>query len=175
MKSKRGFRPPANPPASLLQPCSPAALQWDMQQIQLAIARRAFELFEARNREHGHDWEDWFQAESELLRPVSIAISETADRFSIRANVFGMSENELKVSVEPKRVSILGKRSADASMPTEGMPPADTYPDQILRLVNLSSEIDTAGAVIELQSGVLKFELPKLAKSEAKAAGVGKS
>ena len=39
-----------------------------MQEVQLAIARRAYELFEARGREHGHDWEDWFRAESELLR-----------------------------------------------------------------------------------------------------------
>lgn len=30
------------------------------------IARRAYELYEARGGEPGHDWEDWFQAESEL-------------------------------------------------------------------------------------------------------------
>lgn len=32
----------------------------------LAIAQRAYELFERRGREHGHDWEDWFRAKSEL-------------------------------------------------------------------------------------------------------------
>jgi len=30
------------------------------------IARRAYELFEQRGREHGRDWQDWFQAEREL-------------------------------------------------------------------------------------------------------------
>lgn len=29
------------------------------------IARRAYELYERRGGEHGHDWDDWFQAESE--------------------------------------------------------------------------------------------------------------
>jgi len=29
------------------------------------IARRAYERFEARGREHGHDQEDWFEAERE--------------------------------------------------------------------------------------------------------------
>ena len=29
-------------------------------------ARRAYELFEDRGGEHGHDWEDWLQAEREL-------------------------------------------------------------------------------------------------------------
>jgi hypothetical protein len=32
------------------------------------IARRAYELFEQRGREHGHDVEDWLQAERELRR-----------------------------------------------------------------------------------------------------------
>jgi hypothetical protein len=27
------------------------------------IARVAYELFERRGGEHGHDWEDWFKAE----------------------------------------------------------------------------------------------------------------
>ena len=30
------------------------------------IARRAYELFEARGGEHGHDVEDWLEAQSEL-------------------------------------------------------------------------------------------------------------
>ena len=40
--------------------------QWEMQQAHPTIARRAYELFEKRGGEHGHDWEDWFRAESEL-------------------------------------------------------------------------------------------------------------
>jgi hypothetical protein len=30
------------------------------------IARRAYQLFEDRGGEHGHDWDDWLQAEREL-------------------------------------------------------------------------------------------------------------
>ena len=40
--------------------------EWEMQQEHLAIASRAYELFEKRGCEHGHDREDWCQAESEL-------------------------------------------------------------------------------------------------------------
>ena len=35
-----------------------------------AIAIRAYYLFEARGFEHGHDLDDWLQAESELMAPV---------------------------------------------------------------------------------------------------------
>jgi hypothetical protein len=30
------------------------------------VARRAYELYEERGREHGHDWDDWFRAEQEV-------------------------------------------------------------------------------------------------------------
>ena len=30
------------------------------------IARRAYQLYEERGGEHGHDWQDWLEAEREL-------------------------------------------------------------------------------------------------------------
>jgi len=161
--------------AALLQPCDPEALHGEMQQIQLAIARRAFELFEARNCEHGHDFEDWLQAESELLRPVSVAVSETPNRFSIRADVLGFSQEELKVSIEAQRVAILGRKSMNAAGEAKEPASADLSSGQVLRLVDLASEIDPTAAVVELQSGVLRFELNKAAKPEAMAAGAGQA
>ena len=35
--------------------------------IQEKLRRRAYELYELRGRESGHDLEDWLQAESELI------------------------------------------------------------------------------------------------------------
>jgi HSP20 family molecular chaperone IbpA len=166
MKSSKVSPPTAEPPATLLQPRDPEKMRWEMQPAQLAIARRAFELFENRNREHGHDWEDWFQAESELLRPVSITTLESVDRLSLRANVFGFGEQELSVSIEPKRVVILGKKEV---VPTETKA-VDWYPDQIMRLIDLPTEVDPDGAVVELQTGLLKFELPKVVKTVTETA-----
>jgi hypothetical protein len=34
--------------------------------IEEQIRRRAYEMYEARGREDGHDLEDWFRAESEI-------------------------------------------------------------------------------------------------------------
>ena len=31
------------------------------------IARRAYQIYEQRGAEAGHEWEDWFQAERELM------------------------------------------------------------------------------------------------------------
>src|ERR1017187_3709725 len=130
------------PPATLLSRCNADALRRQMQQVQLAITRRAYELFEARGREHGHDWEDWFRAESELLHPVSISTSESADQFTVRTNVLGFGENELRVSIEPRHITILGRKEMKATK-TEGRKgeDIDRYPDRILQCIDLATEV----------------------------------
>jgi len=152
----------AEQPATLLCPRNPEILRAEMQPVQLAIARRAFELFEKRGCELGHDWEDWFQAETELLRPVSIVSFKSQDRLSLRAYVLGFGEGELQVSIEPKRVAIVGKREVTFCQNGEQeIEYVDGYPDQVLRVIDLPTEVDPERAVVELHAGMLKFELPK--------------
>jgi hypothetical protein len=50
------------------------------------VERRAYELYEQRGREDGRDWDDWLQAEREMLgvdtqdEPVSAAAPLTSPR-----------------------------------------------------------------------------------------------
>lgn len=61
-----------NPPKK-----SPAKVTKEPQELELEhqISLRAYELYEARGREDGHDIEDWLQAETELtekkVRPIA--------------------------------------------------------------------------------------------------------
>ncbi|MGH9432194.1 MAG: DUF2934 domain-containing protein, partial [Terriglobia bacterium] len=80
------------------------------QRLYDSIARRAFEIFESNGRSFGNDLQDWFQAESELLHPVHIEMTESDEGFNVRAEVPGFSPKELEISVEPRRLTITGKR-----------------------------------------------------------------
>jgi HSP20 family molecular chaperone IbpA len=81
-----------------------------VEQISTAIARRAYELFEGRRSEHGHDREDWFRAESELLTPVPVRVIETDGELQVRAEVPGFTDKEVEVRIEPRRLIICGKK-----------------------------------------------------------------
>lgn len=72
--------------------------------VSAAVARRAYELFEGRGSEHGHDCEDWLRAESELLTPLPATIVDTADRFTVRAELPGFTGKDLEVLAEPSRL-----------------------------------------------------------------------
>lgn len=172
MKSKRvSYQQQPEPSAAFLTLHNPEDLRWEMQQMQLALARRAYELFEARGCQHGHDWEDWFRAESELLQPVSVSMSESKDRISVCADVMGFEKNELKVSIEPHGITILGQKKTSGTK-TEGkaIEQAGSSPHQLLEVVDLATEVMPEHAVVELQGGVLKFELPTATTNKVAAA-----
>ncbi len=147
-------QPRTEPTSVSLSPSPPEKLRWQMQSLQLAVARRAYELFELRGGEHGHDWEDWFRAESELLRPVPVVTSQSRDMLTLCANVLGFEPQELQVAVEPFRLMILGSLENQL---------ADAYPSEILRIVELPVEIVPERSRVSLRTGVLRFDMPKLA------------
>ncbi len=140
----------------------PNELRDEAERISVAIARRAYELFQTRGNQDGYDREDWFRAESELLRPVSTALSETTDRMILHANVLGFEPHELRLAVEPHRVLIVGRKEPAVTQ-TEGgkLEYIDWFPDTVLRVVELENEIDPHRTKVELHGGLLKFDLPK--------------
>jgi hypothetical protein len=46
---------------------SPATAAGDPQELEDQIRERAYELYEARGREDGHDLDDWLLAEEEIM------------------------------------------------------------------------------------------------------------
>jgi len=171
MNSQRAPKHKSDPSVVRLRPSNPADLQPKAEKVQLAIAHRAHELFEARGGEHGHDRQDWFRAESELLCPVTVSMSESEDRISVCANVAGFDETELEVGIEPSRITILGrKEAADTKGEVGTIEQTGLHPGQILEVVDLATEVIPERAVVELQAGVLKVELPTTAKEKTDTA-----
>jgi hypothetical protein len=55
------------PQASAAKPAAVAASAPRVQASPRRISDRAFEIFEKRGSQHGHDQQDWFHAERQLL------------------------------------------------------------------------------------------------------------
>lgn len=130
-----------------------------------ALSRRAYEIFESNGRAFGRDLENWFQAESELLHPVHMSVEEFDDSFAVKAEVPGFSEKELEINLEPRRLTITGKREAKKEEKKGKTVCAERCSDEILRVINLPAEIEMDKANATLKNGVLEFTLPKIAKA----------
>ena len=64
-------RRPKGPSVQKQPPSSRVATIPDAGKLESKIRERAHQLFESRGREHGHDRQDWTQAEHEILNPES--------------------------------------------------------------------------------------------------------
>jgi len=134
-----------------------------------AIARRAFELFERDGCTDGNDVRHWLEAEKEFLRPVPVSVEQSEGEVVVQAEVPGFTANDLEVNVEPRSVTITGKRLSK----NEGKEGNTTYveesSDEIFRSIELPTEINTAKISATLKDGVLNIQLPKVESPKSKS------
>jgi HSP20 family protein len=132
-----------------------------MNEVYGAIARRAFELFEGRGRQHGHDLEDWFRAEFESLSPMRMEISEADNELIVRADLPGFRDTDVEVRVAPRRLVISGKREEVHDGRKRKTIYSERRSDEVFRTLDLPEEIDPNKAKATLHEGTLEIDLPK--------------
>lgn len=142
------------------------------QHISNAIARRAFELFEARGSEHGHDSEDWFHAESELLTPVPATVLDTDGGFTVRAELPGFTGKDVEVRAEPRRLIIYAKRRKTSEQERGKVVLQETMADEVFRVLELPHEIDPDNMTATIKHEVLEVTLAKVSPGKKLAVGV---
>lgn len=135
-----------------------------------AVARRAFDLFEANGRIFGRDLDDWLRAERELLHPLYLEISETDGALTVEVEAPGFTEKDIEISLEPRRLTISGTRETAEERKKGTTVYSERASNRIFRIVGLPAEVDTASTAINAtyDKGILMITLPKLAKPEAR-------
>ena len=130
-------------------------------QMHELIARRAFEIFESNGGSPGHDLEDWFRAESELLRPVPLNVIELNGEYVVRAEVPGFGGRDIKISVEPRCLAVSGKLQTNEQGENGRLIRSAWCANQILRTLDLPSDVDTSTVSASVQDGILTVHLAK--------------
>jgi len=156
------------PEATSLKVVEPNTFFDRIHRIREEIARRAFEIFESGGGIIGHDLNDWFKAEAELLHPFHVNIVESEEALNIQAEVPGFNANELEVSLEPLRLTISGKRETSKEDKKKGK---TIYEEQcsseLLRVIELPVEVDAVKSTARLKNGVLELSMPKAVQAKA--------
>jgi HSP20 family protein len=143
----------------------PRALLDRFNKLSEQISRRAYEIFEQRGKTFGHDLEDWFEAESQILPPFQLRIKETNDALTVEAETPEFSAKELEVSLEPWRLTISGKKEAKEEQKKGETIYQEQRTNELLRVIDLPAEIDSAKATATLKNRLLEIKLPKVAKA----------
>lgn len=141
----------------------------EMRDIHYLIARRAYKLFADGGFIHGHDLDDWFRAEGELLHPAPVELRETDSEFCLRVELPGFQEDEIVVAVGPLRVIICAEHQKDAEPNKEKKLYCEWRSSRVFRSFTLPTSINPCKASRRLSDGVLEIRLRKSAveKSES--------
>ena len=156
---------PSTTPAPL-KLVRPADLFDRVQRLYDSISRRAFDIFESNGRIIGRDLGDWLQAESELLHPVHVDLAESEGELTVRAEVPGFTAKELEIALEPRRLTITGKRETREERKDKKTIYSERCSSQLLRVVHLPVAVDADKAAATLKEGILELKLPKAAPAK---------
>ncbi|HEV2177565.1 MAG TPA: DUF2934 domain-containing protein [Terriglobia bacterium] len=144
-----------------------AARQREVNEI---VSRRAYEIYEARDREQGRELEDWVRAESEILLQAPAGFLHSRDFLMVDVDVSGFAARDLELSVEPRRITLSGRRQAICEAGSEVSTSGNSRPLHIFRVIDLPVEVDPLYAVASLKQGVLEVSIAKLRGAQEECA-----
>ncbi len=143
-------------------------LDRSLREIHQAISRRAYELCQSRGYYHGNDLDDWFRAESELLRFVPVEVVENENEVKVLADVPGFDPKDITVQLESNRLLIRGKTEHRQERRDGHITYSERQGNEMFRVVNLPTEVDSDKANATVRDGVLELTLPKSESAKSK-------
>jgi HSP20 family molecular chaperone IbpA len=132
-----------------------------MEDMHRLIARRAYELYRGGGFTHGHDLDDWLQAESEILESVSLELSEAEDSITVVAKLPGCRTKDIEIHVNPRHFFISGQREEKTNDKRGKTSHSEPRPRCVFCVVDLPAPIDPERVSATLTNGELRIELPK--------------
>lgn len=89
-------------------------------------------------------------------------MTERDDALTVEAEVPGFSAKDLEVGLEPCRLTISGKKETKEEHKKGKTIYQEQCSDQLLRVIDLPTEIDSAKATATLNNGILEINIPKM-------------
>jgi len=137
-----------------------------MAEVTRRAAENAFSFFSERGGELGRELEDWFKAETELLRPAPIEITENPKEITVKAIVAGFDPEDIEVKVKDNSLTINGESEEKKRNDDESTFYSEWRSNRFFRQMTLPSEVDAERTRADLSDGVLEIVLPKLRGKE---------
>jgi HSP20 family protein len=94
----------------------------------------------------------------------SFDVKETPDAYQFKADLPGILEADLEISLEGTRLTVAGKREEDTAKEGERIHLAERSHGRFSRTFTLPEDVEGEKVVAELRNGVLTLMVPKRAE-----------
>jgi len=134
-----------------------------------AIQRRAFDLFEKRGCELGHDFEDWLKAEHEVLGWPAAEMSRKDDAYEMQITLPGFETKDVQVTATPSEIIVHAATSEQKKEEKGNVLWTEFGSNDVYRRFILSNPINVDKVTAHLEKGVLRINAPETEKAKVAA------
>lgn len=92
---------------------------------------------------------------------MHLELTESDNNLTVRAEVPGFNAKELEINVEPRRLTITGKRETKEETKKGKTVFSELCASEILRVVDLPAEVDISNVSANVKDGILNIKMTK--------------
>ena len=139
-----------------------------MRDLQDGIMRRAYEIFEQNGGTSGRDFENWIQAERELLWKPALELTEKDGKFQIEVAVPGVEAKDLDVEVTPEDIVLKANVQHKHEEHKGTVHFCEFESGSMFRSIHLPKRIDPEKVRADFKNGLLKLTAEIAEEARAK-------
>lgn len=127
----------------------------ELDQLQKAISRRAYDLFRTRGPLWGGPLTDWLAAERELVWKPSVELRQKDNQFEVFAALPGIEAKDLDVEVTPEDVLIKAETTHEHTVEKGTVHVCEFEGGKLFRSVHFPEKIDPESVKADYRNGML--------------------
>jgi len=135
----------------------PSSVFDQIKQMQDRIMHRAYEIFERNGGTQGRDFENWMQAERELLWKPNFELSEKDGKFLLEAAVPGVEAKDIDIEVTPEDIILNAETKHEHTEHKGTVHYCEFQSGKMFRSIRLPKKIDPDKVKAEFKNGLLRL------------------
>jgi len=136
-----------------------------------AVQHRAFDLFEKRGREVGHELDDWLRAEHELFGWPAAEFSEKDSSYQMQVALPGFEARDIEVTATPTELIVHAASERQNKGQENSVAWTEFGSNDVYRRFEVPIAVNVDQVTAKLDNGILNIDAPKVTKAkEPKAA-----
>ena len=135
------------------------------------VRQRAFDLFDKRGRELGHELEDWLKAEHELVGWPAAELAEKDGAYQMQVALPGFEHKDIEVTATSTEIIVHAETKEETKTQKGTVLWTEFGSNDVYRRFEVPHTINVDKVTATLENGVLKINAQKTLKpEESKAA-----
>jgi HSP20 family molecular chaperone IbpA len=128
-----------------------------IREMQDRIMQRAYEIFEHNGHTLGRDFENWTQAEREIMWQPAIELREKDGQYLLDAAISGLEAKDINIEVTPEDIVLSAEVRHESTEQKGTIHYSDFQQGRMFRSIHLPKKIDTDKVRAEYKNGLLRL------------------